>query len=351
VSAVAVIGGVASAALAAAKRPHADGTINITVGYVTTPTHPYGLTLERFERLVESNSNGRVQMRLIPSYAQANDITLLNDVNNGVIEGGGVSAAVFPTARISAFIPLQLPFLVDNYQLERRVINNSSGIAQRMLRLGTRGTNLVGLSIFEGGMRQLILKKPVNSLADLRGIKLRSVEAIHLADSIRALGMSPTPLPLGEVFSAIRSGTVDGMEANSALVFSQRFDEAGANRINIVNMFPFPAVVVFNRQKFNALPQDIQQLIRNSARDLPAFSISTLDDTALFPGRLCARGVRYHQVPTTGKRAMIRATQRVERKYTTGQYRSLAPIVASIKKQKGAIRGTATDTPPANCLT
>ncbi|MCU0308787.1 MAG: TRAP transporter substrate-binding protein [Thermoleophilia bacterium] len=339
----------ALAAVSVAAGQRQQETVTLKFGYVTTAVHPYGLTLAQFKRIVEERSGGDIRVNLLPSYAQANDIALLNDIRGGVVEGGAVSAAVWPAANIKTFIALQMPGLIDSYQLEQRVINNSSGIAQSMLRNGTQRAGLVGLGFLEGGMRQLALKRQITSLAQLRGLKIRSVESPHLKDALAALGTSPTPLPLGEVFTSLRTGTVDGMEANSALVFAQKFNEAGVSNMVVANLFPFPAVVVMGQQAFDRLTPAQQQIVRDAARDLPAFSISTLSDTSVFPTRLCTAGVRYQNLSASGRRAFLQRMRPVYAKYTKD--RQTARYVAAIQKLKARIRGAqATDTPPAGCL-
>ena len=185
-------------------------------------------------------SAGTLQIQTLPVYAGGDDVQLLNDIKGGsgaqgAVAGGAVSTAVWTTAKIPSFVALQMPFLIDNYPLEQRVISNSSGIAQRMLKQATAGTGLVPLTIFEGGMRQFALvNKDVNSVADLEGLKLRTPPGDPINASLAALGASPTPIAIGQVFQALQSGTVDGMEANSALVNTlpalQRRDQAHHHR-------------------------------------------------------------------------------------------------------------------------
>ena len=94
------------------------------------------------------------------------------------------------------------------------------------------------------------------------------------------------------------------------------------------------------------------QVIVNAARQTPAYSLSIVSNTALFPAMLCAAGVKYHIPTTAEKRAMLKAVAPVYAKYEKNpQVRS---FVTAIQKLKGnpKLRGgpTATDAPPASCL-
>lgn len=347
----AAVGVLAATAVAAGGIQRQQAEFNLKMGYVTGRGHPYGLSMAQYERRVEAASGGRIDIQLTPVYAGGDDVQLLNDLNGGTQDGGAVSIAVLPAGGINNLIPLQLPFLVDSYELEQRAITNSSGIARQMLAGIEKNAPLVPVGLFEGGMRHFVLKdKYVDSLTALKGLKIRAVPSPHLIDTFKALGTEPTALAVGDVATALRNGTVQGAEANSGLVATFGWHTAGANRISVVNIFPFPAVVMFNKAKFNSLPADLQKVLRDEANDLAAYSISVVKDTTTFPTRLCGAGVRYAGVPNNVRKQMEAATKKVITKYTTRKYRNLAPIVAAIQRQKARIKGTPTDTPPSSCI-
>jgi len=332
----------------------ADGTTTLKLGYVTGAAHPYGQTMTQYANLVNQASGGSLQIQSLPLYAGGDDVQLLNDIKGGAVDGGAVSTVVWTTAKINAFVALQMPFLIDNYALEQRVIGNSSGIAQRMLKQGTEKAGLVGLGLFEGGMRQFALKdKDVNSLADLKGLKIRTPPGDPINATFNALGTSPTPIAIGQVFQSLQSGVVDGMEANSALVNTFRFDQAGVKHITIGNLFPFPAAVVMSKASFDKLTPDQQRIMKEAAKDLPAYSISVVSGQALVnnvPNALCARGVKYHQLPAAAKTAMIKAVRPVYTKYQKNK--QVGAFISQIQKLKAkpAFRsGAPTDVPPPGC--
>lgn len=354
VAALAVVGALASLALGVGQRA-AAAEFTLKFGYVTGVAHPYGQTMLQFKRIVEEKSNGRVEIQPQAVYAQGDDVQLLNDIKGNVISGGAVSTTVFTTANIKSYVALQMPFLIDNYALEQRVISNSSGIAQQMLKKGSDKAGLVGLALFEGGMRQFALRdKVVNKASDVKGLKIRVPPGTVIADTIAALGASPTPIAIGQVFGSVQSGVVDGMEANSALVSTFRFDNAGIKKISIANLFPFPAAVVMSKEAFNALPADIQAIIKDASKDLPAFSLSVVSGTGTttnVPTVLCGRGVKYHQVPTAGRTDLIKAVRPVYTKYQKDK--QVAAFISQIQKLKAkpAFRtGAPTDVPPESCL-
>jgi TRAP-type transport system periplasmic protein len=353
-AAAGMLGALASTASAA--------DITLKFAYVTGPTHPYGVTMTQFKRLVETNSNGRIAVNLTPLYP-GGDIPLLNDIKGGSQDGGAVSTAVFAQTgattgqtRIKNFVALQMPFLIDSYQLESRVISNSSGIAKRMLNLNSAG--LQGLALFEGQMRQLVSKgAPIRTLADLRGKKMRTVQSDILNDNAVALGISPTPLAVGDVTQALANGTVTGVEANSALVLTNRWAQApsSANHITLLNWFPFPAAVVMNQAKWNSLSPSDQAVVTNAAKDLPSFSVNLNESPAFTQttqATLCAapNNVRYYRLPQSERKKFIAASQKVYKKWLKD--RQVAPYIRAIQaiKARGHFARGVTDSPPASCM-
>jgi tripartite ATP-independent transporter DctP family solute receptor len=354
---LAALGGVLAlaAGVGSGATEKAEGTTTLKIGYVTGAAHPYGQTMNQFVSLVNQASGGSLQIQPLPLYAGGDDVQLLNDIKGGAVDGGAVSTVVWTTAKINSFVALQMPFLIDNYALEQRVIGNSSGIAKRMLAQATTKAGLVGLGLFEGGMRQFALKsKDVNSVADLKGLKIRTPPGDPITSTIQALGASPTPIAIGQVFQSLQSGVVDGMEANTALVNTFRFDQAGIRHITIANLFPFPAAVVMSKASFDKLTPDQQAILRNAAKDLPAFSISVVSGQAFTnnaPNLACSRGVKFHQLPASARTAFIKAVRPVYTKWQKNK--QVAAFISQIQKLKAkpAFRsGAPTDVPPPDCM-
>src|SRR5207237_605252 len=106
---------------------------------------------------------------------------------------------------------------------------------------------VVGLAIHEGGLRKpLGVSKKLVSLADLKGLKMRSVQSPVLAAGLQALGADPLTLATGDIFPAMQNHTVDGMEANLGLIQTLKLYEVAKYVTNNVNLWPFPTVLIMN---------------------------------------------------------------------------------------------------------
>lgn len=264
--------------------------VSLTLGYVTTEQHPYGVAVDYFIKQVADASKGSIAIKGLPNY-QGGDVPLLQDVRSGAVDMGSVSSAVWGTQGVKDFEALQALGLITRYDLEKKII--AGPIAAQMLK-ATSKVGLVGLAIHEGGLRKPVgAKTPLNSPADFKGKTIRVPESDVLQTGMRALGADPTAIPVTDIYAAMRDGTVDGMEANLGLIQTLKLYEVAKYVTANVNLWPFPTVLVMNQAKFNTLSADQQKIIKDAAAKVPAFSIDFLQKPSDLPKTLCSEGMKF----------------------------------------------------------
>ena len=307
--------------------------MTLRLAYVTPEAHPYGTAVDFFIQKVDELSKGSVKITGQPSYASG-DIELLNAVKGGSIDMGSVSTAVWGTVGVHSFDALQMPFLMNSYPLEGQVIGGDIGKA--MLD-GATSFGVVGLAIHEGGLRKpLGVSKKLVSLADFQGLKMRSVESPVLSAGLQALGANPTTLPTGEIFTAMQNHTVDGMEANLGLIETFKLYEVAKYVTANVNLWPFPTVLIMNKDKFDGLSADQQKAITDAAALVPDFSIKifTMPTTDLV-AKLCGQGLKFAVATPTDLAAMVDATKPVYARFEKdAQTKTFITQIQDLKAQQ-----------------
>jgi len=286
---------------------------NLTLAYVTTEQHPYGRAVNNFIETVDANSGGAIKITGQPSFP--GDIPLLADVRSGTVEMATVSSAVWDNAGVNAFQALQAPFLITNYEIERKVLSSDDGtglgdIAEDMLaRLEEEDDQLKGLAIHEGGLRSpLGREKPLVSLADFDGLKIRAVESKVMSEGLKALGAEPSPLPLPDVYGALQNGTVDGMEANTGLVNGFKYYEVADFFTGNVVFWPFPTVMVMNKAAWDGLDDTQREIIEDAAAATPGFIIDQLSGGSdPFAQNLANCGLEFVEASAEDKAALEEA--------------------------------------------
>jgi tripartite ATP-independent transporter DctP family solute receptor len=283
--------------------------VTLRLAYVTPEAHPYGQAVDFFIKKVAELSKGSIKITGLPSYPPG-DIALLNAVKGGSIDMGSVSTAVWGTVGVHSFDALQMPFLLTSYPLEGQVIGGDIGKA--MLK-GADDYGVAGLAIHEGGLRKpLGVSKKLVTLADFKNLKMRSVESPVLSAGLQALGANPTTLPAQDIFQAMQSHTVDGMEANLGLIQTFKLYEVAKYVTANVNLWPFPTVLIMNKAKFDGLSADQQKAITDAAALVPDFSIKifTMPTTDLVK-TLCGEGLKFAIAKPADIAAMVNATKPV----------------------------------------
>ena len=244
---------------------------SIDVAYVTTQQHPYGIAIDAFAE--EVNGTGQVTINPQPVYPQS-EIQLLDDVRSGVVPAATISSAVWDTAGITAFQALQAPFLITNYPLAEAV--EGGEIGQSMLAdANEQAGDIVALAIHEGGLRKPFgASKRLVSVESFQGTTIRAPQSQVLAAGFQAIGANVEALPLPDVTQALQNGTVDGVEANLPLIYTQKWYEVGKYVTGNVNFWPFPTVLAVNKEVYDGLSAEAQEALTTAAGNITATSVA-----------------------------------------------------------------------------
>ena len=172
--------------------------------------YPTTKAAEYFAQLVEERTEGRIRIKVYSDAALGDEIGVFRQ-----LQFGGVDFARASVGTLAGFVPdmaiLQLPYLFENAEHMWRVLDGEIGEEL----LGTIAeADVIGLSWFDAGARNIYTRMPVQSLDDLEGLTIRVQESDFMSRMIRLWGASPVQMPYGEVYSALQTGRIDGAENN-----------------------------------------------------------------------------------------------------------------------------------------
>jgi TRAP-type C4-dicarboxylate transport system substrate-binding protein len=316
--------------------------VKLRLGYATTPQHSYGVAVDAFKKEVEAASGGKLTIENLPNYT-GGDAQLFDDVVGGAIEMGAVSTATWDTKGSNAFQALQAPFLITDYGLAQTVEGGPIGTAMLTSPTGPPKFKLVGLGIIEGGLRKPLGRTvALTNLASFKGKKIRVTQSKVLAATITALGAKPVALPIGDVFTALQNGTVDGMEASLDQIATNKYYEVADFVTQDVNLWPFPAAVVINKAAWDKLSSDQQAILTTAGKNLNKASIAAFTDPnppVNFTAELCKAGLTFAFASDADQAALAKATELVMAELNTD-----SEVAAYIKQIQDA--KTAAGSPP-----
>lgn len=243
-------------AMAAAK-------YNIRFATAIEPDSHYANGMRKFKELAEQYSNGDIEVQLFYSAQLGSERDLVEAMGMGMLEMAICSSA--PLVNFSKdFMVFDLPFLVTDRARAFAVLDGPVG--QKILdSMDSKGVTSLGF--WENGFRNITNSKlPIRVPADLKGIKIRTMETpIHM-DLFRTLGANPTPMAWGEVFLALQQGTVDAQENPLIIVETSKFSEV-QKYLSLTGHVYAPSVVSFSKSIFESYPKDIQDIILKAEKE------------------------------------------------------------------------------------
>jgi tripartite ATP-independent transporter DctP family solute receptor len=227
-----------------------------------------------FARLVEERSDGRIKIEVYPGSQLGEERAVIEQVQFGAIDFTRVS--ISPLAAFSEnFNALQMPYLYRNADHMWKVLNSKVG-DDFLASLEPAG--FVGLSWFDSGARSFYNSvRPVKSVEDLDGLKIRVQESALMVGLVEALGAVATPMPFGEVYSAIQTGVIDGAENNWPSYFATSHYEV-ATYYTIDEHTRVPEITIASKMAMDKLSKADQELIMKAAKDSMAFQIKAWAD-------------------------------------------------------------------------
>lgn len=224
--------------------PAQAAKLTFRVNHTLDPTSHYHKGLEKLNELLKEKTKGDLSLDIYHSSQLGSERDAIEGVTMGTLEMTLVSSA--PLANFTkSFMVFDLPFIIKDRQKAYAWMDGPEG--QKILD-SVLGKNMVALSIWENGFRNLTnSKRPVVKPADVSGLKIRLMEnPIHLA-TFKTLGAYPTPMPFGELFTAMQQNTVDGQENPLVIIATSKFNEV-QKYLALTGHFYSPAILLINKE-------------------------------------------------------------------------------------------------------
>ena len=292
-----IVGFIAAVLLSAtvAGAPARSAEVTLRLGWVTAdhPSDLYAIGAHEFKARLEKASNGRIEVQLYPNRQLGDEKELLEGVRFGTIDAAlivnGILATVVPSLQIN-----DLPFMYSNEQQAHRVLDGPIG-QDLAKQLGAR--NVVVLGFMEGGFRHMLNNvRPVNTPADVKGVKYRVQQSPVFIEMFNSLGGSAIPMAWGETFTALQQGTIDGIEMPIAFVLSGKFYEV-TKYLSLTNHIYNVVALTVSKRAFDRLPADLREMVvKAGAEATSAQRNQSSSITASAREELVAKGMKINVV-------------------------------------------------------
>ncbi len=243
--------------------------MHLSVG-TTDPVYSAG---EKFAQMVNEATDGNVTVELYASSSLGNSADCLEGLSmracDIVFDSMSNMASLSELANVDA-----APYMYSSVDHFRNVWQGEVGETIRQAVSEETGMTVMGGGL--QGVRVMTTTKPVRSVADVKGFKLRVPTIPIYLDTWEWLGASTTPLPGSEIFTAIQQGTVDGQENPYASSASLSLYET-CDYVTETNHVYSLDVFVMDTAFFNSLPAEYQEAIKTAAAEASAFCTDAIE--------------------------------------------------------------------------
>ena len=253
---------VSTLALSMAMGGAATAQTVLNFAHSTAQNSHYSMGVQAFGKKLSELSGGKYEIREQGAGALGGE----RDVIEG-LQIGSVELTISSTGPLGNFVPealvLDLPFLFKDYASARGVLDGEIG--QELLDKVSEN-NLVALAWSENGFRHVTnSSRPINTPADLQGLKIRTMEnPVHM-EAFRAAGASPTPMAFPEVFAALQQNVIDGQENPIPVITASKFWEVQSN-LTLTGHVYSPAIILASPSLWDGLSDEEKGWFEEAAK-------------------------------------------------------------------------------------
>jgi tripartite ATP-independent transporter DctP family solute receptor len=263
---VAATGVVFAAATAPAA---AQDKIVIKLGHTLAPENHYQLTALEFAKLVKQKTNGTVDVQVFPQSQLGGEVQMTQALRTGT-QDMMLSAQAAVVNTIKQWEIFDLPYLFDSVDQANAVLQGPVG--RKFLDM-MGNANMVGLAWISVGERNLFTsKKGVDSVQDLKDLKVRVMQSPGYIAGYKSLGANPTPLAYNQLFLAISQGVVDGADTSPEQFIQDKFADVAKNYY-LTHVNYLPVVMAMSKTTWNKLNPAQQKAVQEAATQAAQFDL------------------------------------------------------------------------------
>jgi len=224
--------------------------------------HPNTPAMDRFAELVDEKTNGEIKLEVFHGGVLGTQPDAIEQVRIGAIEVGNFNLGpIGPMVKEANLV--SLPFIFKSVPHMFRVLDGEAG---DIMGAAMAEAGLTPLAWIDAGARSFYAQKPINTPADVEGLKIRVMNNDLYTAMISALGGNPSPMAFSEVQQALKTGVVDGAENNFPSFKNVGHFEVTTN-YSLSEHLIIPECICVNTDKFNALSPELQAALTSAAEE------------------------------------------------------------------------------------
>lgn len=239
-----------------------DKVLRISNSGPADPTDRTVIANDIFKRIVEQRTGGEIKVQVFHASQLGNERESYEGIMLGIIDMGTLTTGPLP-GFFEDIMVLDIPYLFKTNALAWKVMDGSFG--QEISNELRKKTGIRALAWTDHGFRHFTNKvRPISSPADMKGLKIRTMENPAHMKMVEALGAAPTPLGFNDLYMALQQGVVDGQENPITLMRNMKFYEVQDYLVVDGHVYNYLGLFI-NDKKFNSFSKEEQDIIMDAA--------------------------------------------------------------------------------------
>jgi tripartite ATP-independent transporter DctP family solute receptor len=282
----------ASAFALAALTGTAEAATVMKLGHLANEENSWHLAALKFAEEVKARTNGEIEIQIFPNDTLGKEVDLIKGMQFGTVDftiTGETMQNWTPYAKL-----LAVPYAIRSDEQLQHVVDGPVG--QQIAEEIQKSVKVIPLTWFARGPRELTSNRPIRTLEDLQGLKMRVPNVPLFVEFWNALGAKASPMAFSEVFTGLQSHVIEAQENPLALIRSASFSEV-QDYVNLTDHVRSWIYLAVSERNFDRLTPEQQEAIRKSARIAQAYEHELfLKDEARFRADLEAQGMEFVEV-------------------------------------------------------
>ena len=232
--------------------------VTINIGFENTTSEPVGLAVQKWADLLKEESGGTMELKLFANSALGSKSELIDQMVMGENIITIADGAFYADYGVPDLGILYGPFFFDDWDEVWKLID-SDWYKEQCSKLADQGLTVLG-SNWVYGERELMTKSPAVVPADIKGKKIRLANSQIYVEGFNALGATAVPMALGDVYTSLQNGTLDGVENPLSTLYGQSFQEVAKNILMTGHILNFTTWCI-GTDYLNTLTEEQQELL------------------------------------------------------------------------------------------
>jgi tripartite ATP-independent transporter DctP family solute receptor len=245
------------------KAPATSSQIVFKAADIQPEDYPTTMGMKYMAKLLDERTKGRIKMQVYGGAQLGQEKETIEMTQAGTIAFNRINAAPLVSFAPSMGV-YSMPYLFRDADHLWKVLQGPIG---KGLLKDLEKSNLVGLAYYDNGTRSFYTKgKPIKTLSDMKGMKIRVQQSKIFVDLVNTLGASATPMNYSEVYSGLQTGIIDGAENNAPSLWTSKHYEV-AKYYSLDEHSRLPEVLLMSKKVWDGLSPDDQKIVAQAAQD------------------------------------------------------------------------------------